>query len=88
MQLQNQAADQGDRHEDLAEDGHNLAAGPVTLAGIIRTVLPLMEQTGVATAADVGVETLQQRLSDEVAAAGAVLAHPMLLSAWGTINRA
>ena len=62
--------------------------GPATLAGIIRTVLPLIERTGVATAADVGVETLQQRLSDEIVAAAAVTAHPMLLSAWGMVDRA
>jgi SAM-dependent methyltransferase len=58
--------------------------GPAILAGIVRTVLPLIERTGVATAAEVGADTLQQRLSGELAAAAAVFAHPMLISAWGT----
>lgn len=58
------------------------------LAGIVRTVLPLIERTGVATAAEVGAETLEQRLSDELAAAGAVFAHPALISAWGTAYQA
>jgi hypothetical protein len=42
----------------------------------------------VATAAEVGAETLEQRLSDELAAAGAVFAHPALISAWGTAYQA
>jgi SAM-dependent methyltransferase len=58
--------------------------GPAILAGIVRTVLPLMERLGVATAAEVGADTLQQRLSDELMASAAVFAHPMLISAWST----
>lgn len=60
--------------------------GPAMLAGIVRTALPLIERTGVATAAEVVADTLQQRLSDELGAAAAVFAHPMLLSAWATID--
>ena len=41
--------------------------GPAILAGIVRTVLPLIERLGVATAAEVGADTLQQRLADELA---------------------
>ncbi len=62
--------------------------GAAILAGIVRTVLPLIERTGVATAAQVGADTLQQRLSDELAASAAVFAHPMLISAWGTARQA
>lgn len=58
--------------------------GPALLAGIVRTALPLIERAGVATSAGVGADTLQQRLSDELAAAAAVFAHPTLMSAWGT----
>jgi SAM-dependent methyltransferase len=58
--------------------------GAAILAGIVRTVLPLIERTGVATAAEVGAATLQQRLSGELATSAAVFAHPMLISAWGT----
>jgi len=61
--------------------------GAAILAGIVRTVLPLMERTGVATAAEVGTDTLQQRLSGELAASAAVFAHPMLISAWGTARQ-
>lgn len=65
------------------EDPH----GPALLAGIVRTAVPLMERTSVATAADVGPDTFQQRLSDELAASSAVFAHPMLVSAWATIDQ-
>jgi SAM-dependent methyltransferase len=62
--------------------------GAAILAGIVKTVLPLIERTGVATAAEVGADTLQQRLSGELAASAAVFAHPMLISAWGTARQA
>jgi SAM-dependent methyltransferase len=58
--------------------------GPAILAGIVRTVVPLMERSGVATAAEVGADTLQQRLSDELRNSASVFAHPMLMSAWAT----
>jgi SAM-dependent methyltransferase len=59
------------------------AAGPALLAGIVRTMLPLIEQTGVATAQEIAAETLQDRLAAEMTANSAVFAHPILLSAWG-----
>jgi hypothetical protein len=37
--------------------------GAAILAGITRTVLPLIERLGVATAAEVGADTIQRRLS-------------------------
>lgn len=58
-------------------DGHAL------LAGIVRTLLPIIESTGVATAAEVDVDTLKQRVADELTAARAVFAHPSLSCAWG-----
>jgi SAM-dependent methyltransferase len=60
-------------------DGHAL------LAGIVRTLLPLIERTRVATAAEVDIETLQDRLADEFAANQAVFAHPALICAWGIV---
>jgi SAM-dependent methyltransferase len=58
--------------------------GPALIAGIVRSALPLIEQSGVATAREVMVETLEARLADELRTHGAVFAHPPLLSAWGT----
>jgi SAM-dependent methyltransferase len=56
--------------------------GAAILAGIVRTALPLIERTGVATELEVGADTLQQRISEELASAAAVFAHPILISAW------
>jgi SAM-dependent methyltransferase len=58
--------------------------GAGLLAGIIRAALPVMERTGVATAEEIGVETLAQRLADELQMNAAVFAYPILLSAWAT----
>ncbi|MCH5676622.1 class I SAM-dependent methyltransferase [Streptomyces gilvus] len=58
--------------------------GPALFAGLLRTMLPLLERLGVATAAEVGPDTLEARLAEELAAADAVIAHPELLCAWGT----
>jgi SAM-dependent methyltransferase len=58
--------------------------GAAMLAGIVRTVLPLIERTGVATAAVVDADTLHQRMCAELRAARAVFAHPTLFSAWAS----
>lgn len=52
------------------------------LAGIIHTVAPLIERTGVATAEQIGVGTFAQRLAADLESTSAVVAHPILLSAW------
>lgn len=62
--------------------------GAAILAGIVRTALPLIERSGVATAAEVGPDTLQQRIVEELATTPAVFAHPMLMSAWATTSQA
>jgi SAM-dependent methyltransferase len=52
------------------------------VAQITRTLLPLMERTGVATAAEVDVDTLAARVRDEVVAADATVVPPPLVGAW------
>jgi ubiquinone/menaquinone biosynthesis C-methylase UbiE len=52
------------------------------VAQITRTLLPLMERTGIATAAEVDVETLAGRLRDEAVQRDAVLVFPPLIGAW------
>jgi SAM-dependent methyltransferase len=61
--------------------------GAALLAGIVRIALPLIERAGLSTA-EVGPDTLQQRISDELVTATAVFAHPTLMSAWGTTSQA
>jgi trans-aconitate methyltransferase len=47
-----------------------------------RTLLPLMERIGVASAAEVAVDTLAARLREEVVAADATVVPPPLIGAW------
>jgi SAM-dependent methyltransferase len=58
--------------------------GIAFLVETIRAAAPLIVGTGVATAEEIGMETLEQRLTDEGQRSQAVRATPMLLSAWAT----
>jgi SAM-dependent methyltransferase len=60
--------------------------GPALIVGVVRTLLPLMERTGVAKAEEIDLATLQDRLSNEMTAALAVFVHPMLFSAWAKVE--
>jgi 2-polyprenyl-3-methyl-5-hydroxy-6-metoxy-1,4-benzoquinol methylase len=60
--------------------------GAKMLSGIVRTLLPLIEQTGIATAAEVDMPTLEHRLTTEISRHGAVMAPPTLVGAWATVN--
>jgi 2-polyprenyl-3-methyl-5-hydroxy-6-metoxy-1,4-benzoquinol methylase len=52
------------------------------LAGSVRAVLPLILKFGIATAEEVGIETLEDRLREEVVTQGGVARLPALVSAW------
>lgn len=52
------------------------------LAHTVRSVLPLAERLGVATAGEVDIETLAQRLRREVAEARGVFLAPPMVGAW------
>ena len=65
--------------------GPDNPGGAALLGGIVRTLTPVMERTGVATAEEVGPDTVVVRAAGELAAHRAVFAHPMLISAWGTV---
>jgi hypothetical protein len=52
------------------------------VAQITRTLLPLTERTGVATATEVGPDTLADRLREEIVAADATVVPPPLIGAW------
>jgi SAM-dependent methyltransferase len=59
--------------------------GHALLAGIVRTLLPTIEQSGIATAAEVDVGMLRHRLREEMEAARAVFAFPALTCAWAIV---
>jgi hypothetical protein len=52
------------------------------LTGVLRTLLPLIEQTGVATAEAIELDTLEHRLQTELLAKNAVVVTPPLIMAW------
>lgn len=52
------------------------------VAQIARTLLPVMQRTGVATPEEVGIDTLASRLRDEAVALNAVLLPPPFIGAW------
>jgi SAM-dependent methyltransferase len=52
------------------------------LAGITRAVLPLIIRTGVASAEEVDIDSLEARLREEASALDATLVAPPLIGAW------
>jgi SAM-dependent methyltransferase len=52
------------------------------LANVIRSILPLMERFGVATAGEVGIGTLANRLRDDVVRGGGCLALQLTVGAY------
>lgn len=61
------------------------AFGYQWIAQLTRTLLPLFERTGVATAAEVDVETLAERMRAEAVERQAVLVMPPLIGAWSRV---
>lgn len=56
------------------------------VAMITRSLQPLMERTGLATAEEIDSETLADRLRDEALTLGATLVSPSLISAWTRVE--
>jgi len=54
------------------------------IARITATLLPLMENLGIATAYGIGMETLAARMREEARASGATYVSPALVGAWTT----
>ncbi len=52
------------------------------LAGTVRSLLPFLEKIGAVTAAEVDVDTLEDRLRDEVVAVNGIQILPLLFGAW------
>jgi ubiquinone/menaquinone biosynthesis C-methylase UbiE len=62
-------------------DGNDAAAFDF-LAESVRSLLPAMEKVGVATATEVGIDTLSERLAAEAATADACVFFPRFVGAW------
>jgi SAM-dependent methyltransferase len=61
------------------ESGH----GPAMLAGVVRSLAPQILAEGIATEDELGLDTLEQRMQEQVAAADAVVLPPCIVGAWG-----
>lgn len=57
-------------------------AGPHLLAATTRTLLPAIVRAGIATAEQVDIDTLEQRLADQLSTTGATAKPPALVGAW------
>lgn len=63
----------------------NDPAGPRMAAGLVRTLLPILERTGVATADEIAVDTLESRIARELADHDAFFKPPTLVGAWARV---
>jgi len=59
---------------------------PAMAAGVIRSLLPALEQYDIATAAEVDVVTLEARLRDELSIHRAYVTPPALIGGWARIE--
>ncbi len=58
-------------------------AAAALLTGVVRSLVPAMVAHGIATAEQIGLETLEQRLANAVRDADAVVLVPTVVGAWG-----
>jgi 2-polyprenyl-3-methyl-5-hydroxy-6-metoxy-1,4-benzoquinol methylase len=63
-------------------EGSSDSLGYQIVAQVVKSLLPVMEKLGVANEKEVQIETLAQRLRDEVISRGAVIVLPPLVGAW------
>ena len=57
--------------------------GPALLSGVVRSLHGAIVAPGIATADEIGIETLEERLGRDLEAANAVLLPPTVVGAWG-----
>jgi SAM-dependent methyltransferase len=57
--------------------------GPRLLGGVVRTLAPQIVSAGIATEAELGLETLERRIASELTTAEAVFLPPAVAGAWG-----
>lgn len=73
------------RLEALITGGSTSPALLGLVADVAATLLPEMERLGVATAADVGLETLVERISNEAIANSSVIVRHFQIGAWSRL---
>jgi hypothetical protein len=61
------------------------SAGYAVLAALTRSLLPAIERFGIATAAEVDIETLTDRLRDATLGSDGCWLSPVMVGAWARI---
>jgi SAM-dependent methyltransferase len=61
------------------------ADGPLLLAGVVRSLLALIERSGMGTGTAIDADTLPERVAEELSSSNAVLVPPTLVGAWATV---
>jgi len=69
---------------EASTGGESGYLGYALIAEVLQSLLPAMEKLGVASAREVDVATLPQRMHAEVGARGGVIVLPSLVGAWAT----
>ena len=62
-----------------------VAAGYGYPVGVLRSLLPLIERTGIASAAEIDIDTLAVRLQEEALTHERVMFMPRVVGAWTTL---
>lgn len=73
---------------DLRVDGLISASEgivPALMTDVIRTLVPMIEQLGLASADEIDIDTLEDRIRAELEAEDATLSSPLLVGAWSRI---
>jgi hypothetical protein len=52
------------------------------IAGVVQALLPVMEKLNIASAIEVNLPTLAQRIQDEVVSSNGVVLSPGIIGAW------
>ena len=58
------------------------SVSPTLIANVVRTLLPQLEALGIASAAEVQIDTLESRMRADLERTGGVLMTPLLIGAW------
>ena len=62
------------------------SAGYAVLAAVTRSLLPAIDKFGIATASEVGIDTLADRLRNATVAADACWLSPVMVGAWARVG--
>jgi hypothetical protein len=61
----------------------NSRAAAANLVGVVRAMKDVIVASGAATESEIGLDTLEQRLTDELQVANAVSTMPTVVGGWG-----